>query len=195
MASKNSEATTDQKEEHRLGTINRWDPPEADWAAEHDWTRYRGPQPYPVPADWVLDEPEGGAVGWYHFPNIGEGHGTSTDVYDTFDPDYDAIEEARGERAFLINDIVEDSRNGPVILEHEFSIAGETVFSRIDPNDEELWATVADALTRYAGGDSVEEIAADIGWQSGRLSTEERERRRQERRREENQSLEAFSDE
>jgi len=188
------DTNTEPKEQHRLGTINRWDPPEGDWAAEYDWTRYRGPQPYPCPADWVLDEPEGDAVGWYRFPEIGAGHATTDDVYDALEPDYDAIEEHRGERARLINDIVQDSPNGPVILEHEFSIGGETVFSRIDPSDEELWATVADALARYASGDSVEEIAAEVGWQSGRLSAEERKKREQERRREANQSLEAFDD-
>jgi len=189
------DTNTDQKEQHRLGTINRWDAPEADWAAEHDWTRYRGPQPYPCPADWVLDEPEGDAVGWYRFPDIGEGHATTDDVYDALEPDYDAIEEHRGERAFLINDIVEDSPNGPVILEHEFSIGGETVFSRTDPSDDELWATVGEVLARYAAGDAAAEIAADLSWQSGRLSDDEREQRKQERRREANQSLGAFSDE
>lgn len=184
---------TEQKEQHRLGTINRWDPPEADWAAEHDWTRYRGPQPYPVPDDWALDEPEGDAVGWYRFPDVGDGHATTDDVYDEFEPDYDGIEEARGEMAILVNDIVEDSRNGPVILKHELSIGGETVFSHVDPSDEELWATVADALARYTDGDSVDEIAADVSWRSGRLPPEEREKRKQQRRQEENQSLGDFA--
>lgn len=169
--------------------------PDADWTDEFAWARYRGPQPYPCPADWVLDEPEGSAVGWYRFPDVGEEYATTDDVYDALGPDYDGIEKARGTMAMLVNDIVEDSLNGPVILKHELSIGGETVFSRIDPSDEELWATVADALTRSADGDSVEEIAADIGWQSGRVLAEERERRRQERRREANQSLEAFNDE
>lgn len=186
-------AESKQKEEHRIGTINRWDPPEADWAAEHDWTRYRGPQPYPVPDGWVLDQPEGGAVGWYLFGDAGEGYGTTTDVYDALGDDMELVEEARGEMAILRNDIVEDSRDGDVILKHELSIGGETVFSRIDPTDAELWATVAEALARYAAGDDVDAIAADVSWRSGRLSDEEREARKQERRRKENESLGDFA--
>lgn len=181
------------KEAHRLGTINRWDAPDADWAADHDWTRYRGPQPYPVPEDWALDTPESDAVGWFRFPDVGDGHGTTDDVYDALDDDLDAIEEARGERAFLINDIVEHSRSGPTIVEHELSIDGETVFRRVDPTDDELWARVADALARYADGEDVAEIAEDIGFQSGRLPDDVAEEQEQERRREENESLDEFA--
>lgn len=184
---------TDPKGAHRIGTINQWGPPEGDWAAEYDWTRYRGPQAYPVPADWVLDEPEGGACGWYRFPDVGEGQATTTDVYDALEPDYDAIEEARGEMAMLINDIIRDERNGPTILKHEFKIGGETVFEHTDPSDEELWATVAEALARYADGEAVAEIEADVTWQSGRLPPAEREKREQERRKQENESLGDFA--
>jgi hypothetical protein len=194
------DSIVEDKEAHRLGTISRWDPPEADWAADHDWTRYRGPQPYPVPEDWVLDTPEGGIVGWYHFPDVGEGQATVDDVYDEFEAEYhdwdayqDAVEEARGVRAFLSNDIVEDDRHGNVILEHELSIAGDTIFRRVDPSETELWARTAEALSRYAEDDDVEEIAKDIGFQSGRLPDELQEEREKDRRREENAGLDEFA--
>jgi len=195
-----TDTTTDEKEQHRIGTINRWDAPEADWAADYDWTRYRGPRPYPAPEDWVLDEPEGGIVGWQHFPDVGKGHGLLDDVYDELEGDYDdwdayeaAVEEVRGVRAFLSNEIVEDGRDMDVILEHELSIAGDTVFRRVDPTDDELWARTAEALTRYASGETVEEFADDIGFQSGRLPEDLQEERKQERRREENTGLGEFS--
>lgn len=54
----------EQKEAHRVGTINRWDAPDASWAAEYDWTRYRGPPAYPVPGGWVLGIVEGDGTGW-----------------------------------------------------------------------------------------------------------------------------------
>lgn len=169
----------------------RFDPPEADWTDEFEWTRYRGPQPYPCPADWVLDLVEGDGIIWYRFPGIGEGLEMDDDVREVFEPDYEEYDDARGETAILSKEIVEDNpRKRESKLEHELSIDGETIFRRVEPDDEDLFATVAEALARYSNGQELEDVAPS----TGRLPEDLREQQETERRQAENQSLTQFTE-
>jgi len=169
-----------------------FDEPDEEWTDEYAWTRYRGPQPYPVPADWVLNLPEEGGAMWYRYPGVGQGLQSDDDVYEVFEPDDEAYNDARGETAFLMPEVVdEDRRAREVTQKWELTIGGETVFERVDPDYEELWATAAAALATYAGGTDVADL--DCVPSSGRLPEEERQQREVEKRENENQSLGDFA--
>jgi hypothetical protein len=177
-----------QKEAHRLGTIGKWDAPDAGWAAEYDWTRYRGPPAYPVPGAWVLNIVEADGIIWYRYPDVGEGHATDTDVRDAVE----GHDRRRGATAMLGNTIVdEDRRTRETTLEQELTIAGETVFRRVEPDEDDLYATVAAALAAFDDGTDAAEIAVE--WASGRLPEDIREAQERERREDENQQLGEFS--
>lgn len=169
----------------------QFDPPEADWTDDYAWTRYRGPQAYPCPADWVLDVVEGDGIIWYRFPGIGEGLETDNDVRDVFEPDYEEYDDARGETAVLSNKIVEDNpREQECKLEQKLTIEEETVFCRVEPDDEDLFATVAEALSRYSNGQDLEDIAPS----TGQLPEDLRKQQETERKQSENQSLTQFTE-
>jgi len=166
--------------------------PDAGWTDEYPWTRYRGAQPYPCPADWVLGLVEGDGIGWHRYPGIAEGHDHQRDVVDLFD-DYDAREDAHAERATLLNDIVEGaSIRDEDDVKHELSIDGETVFVRIDPEMSDLMATVAEVLARYSGGEALGVIADGLSFSTGRPPARVVEQNAVEQREEQNQSLTDF---
>jgi hypothetical protein len=139
--SETTDTLTEQKEAHRLGTINRWDPPEGDWAAEYDWTRYRGPDPWPVPGGWLFKDPEDGGW-WQFFGDAGVGHWDSHDLLDELkdDPSVEdasaALDEHRGEYAYL-----------------HVETANPDEVSIRNPEDEKLeWTLeVADLATLFVG--------------------------------------------
>lgn len=171
----------------------RFDPPEAAWTDEYEWTRYRGPQPYPVPADWVLRIVEGDGIGWYRFPGLGEGLAKDTEVRDVLGigDDYeDALAEA--DEAWLDYKIVEAGGDGfdpePDTVEHTLTIAGETVFRRVDPDRDDLMAAVAETLSKFTNGAEWRAVEPS----TGRLPDDLKREQELERRRERNASLDGF---
>lgn len=170
-----------------------WGDPDAGWTDTFPWTRYRGPQAYPVPGGWVLDMPEEG-VHWYRYPEHGDGRETDDDVREVLnDEEYNA---GRAESAHLWYDIEElNMATRTERINHRFVIDGETVFERIDPEPEPIFAAVAEGLARFDAGESVTTLAEDLDPDTGDLSDAERKRRRVRRAREENASLEGFVDE
>lgn len=175
---------TEQKEEHRLGTTNRWDAPDADWARSYDWTRYRGPPAYPVPGGWVLGIVEGDGTGWKYYHEDGVGEATDTDV----ECDPEPLAEAG-----LILDVVADTgslREDPD-TEWRFSIEGTQIFRRVNPDRDDAYGAIARALSAYHRDQDPEEIAATPD--TGRKPADVREQEKLERRREENESLEGWS--
>ncbi|WP_135306328.1 hypothetical protein [Haloarcula amylovorans] len=158
--------TESEKEAHRLGTMGRWDAPDADWAAEYDWTRYRGPDAYPVPGDWVLDLVEADGIIWYRYPDAGEGHANDNDVLDSFESDYDGYNDARGETAMLGNDVVNEHVSmKDWELEQQLTVDGTTVFDRVEPETDELYANVAAALAAIDNGTDPSDVVVE--WESG----------------------------
>jgi hypothetical protein len=191
MTNEDSSTVVEQKEEHRLGTIGRWDPPEADWAAEFDWTRYRGPDAYPVPGAWVLSIVEGDGIIWYRYPEVGVGKDSDTDVHEEVEDD-DTYNDLRDAMASLGNTIIdEDRQSREVTLEQKLTIEGETVFRRVAPDTDELYANVAAALKAYDDNPETDEY--EISWQTGRLPEDIREKQDLERRKEQNNSLGDFA--
>jgi hypothetical protein len=166
---------------------------EADWTDDYEWTRFRGPQPYPCPADWVLNDVEADGVGWYRYPGHAEGLHDQYDIDELFGDDYEARQEARAEEGVLLNEFDFDGhRDDDPDVEHRLSIAGETVLQWVNPDDEDLWAAVAEILAQYSGGRDLEEI--DVTPASGHPPQEAREEDRVEQRREDNAQLEDFTD-
>lgn len=164
--------------------------PDADWTDEWPWTRYRGPQPWPVPGDWVLGDVEADGAMWQHFPGHGEGCENDHEVYDALDDDLDAIEDARGARAILLNELEEfDRREKNEAYTHTLIIDGDEVIEAYDPEWDDLFESVAQALKRYEspGDPSMVEV------ESGKLTDEQRREKEIEARRQENQSLGAFA--
>ncbi|QIO25479.1 hypothetical protein [Haloarcula sp. JP-L23] len=156
---------TDAKEQHRLGTIGRWDAPEADWAADYDWTRYRGPDAYPVPGAWVLSNVEGDGVVWERYPDVGEGRASPNDVLDAVDGDL--YDEYRSGNAVLSHEIVnEDDPMEDWEYEQQLTIGGTTVFQRVEPDRDELLGNVATALA--ATDDGTDPADVTVEWDSGR---------------------------
>ena len=202
MTGDDLESVTQQKEAHRLGTINRWDPPEASWAAEHDWTRYRGPDPWPVPGGWVFKDPEGGGW-WEYFGDAGDGHEFDDGILDelkadeSVDDPYDALDEMRGEYAHLT---VETANPDEVSirnledeqLEWELTVDGTQVFRRVEPDRSDLMAAVAEALSAYHTGDLADTLD-EIVPATGRKPADVLEREALEERKQNNQSLGDFS--
>lgn len=194
---------TEQKEEHRIGTINRWDAPDADWAAEYDWTRFRGPDPWPVPGGWTFGDPEEGGW-WIYFGDAGVGHGNDNSILDELQEDesiedaFDAMNELReehGERASLAArtanpDEVSMMNPDAEELEWELKVDGAQVFRRVEPDRDDLMGSVAAALEAYHEGreDRFEEIVPE----TGRKPDDVLEQEKQERREEENDSLDEF---
>jgi len=193
---------TEQKEKHRLGTINRWDAPDGDWAAENDWTRYRGPDPWPVPGGWVFKDPEEGGW-WQYFGDAGVGDDDSDSILDELKHDpsvgdpYDALDEERGELASLEvktanpDEVslrnIEDEK-----LEWTFKIGSIQVFRRVEPERSDLMAAVAEALVAYHE-DILDERVDEIVPTSGRKPADIREQEQLEQRKESNKSLGDFS--
>jgi len=165
--------------------------PEADWTDEYDWTRYRGSQPYPCPGGWVLDIIEGDGGMWYLYAEIGEDHETDSDVHDAFEPDYEAYNDARGETAFLSSKIVEDNlAERTSTTEYELKVAGEVVFRRVEPDRDDLWSAVAEALQAYCDDESLEGIAPS----TGELPEDLKKEQETEQRKAENKGLGEFDD-
>jgi hypothetical protein len=165
--------------------------PKPDWTDDYQWARFRGPQPYPAPADWVLDDVEGDGISWTRFPGVGEPFTSDHEVRDHID-DWEALEEACAERAFLIDELEEfNPRKKIEVHEHTFSIDGEDVFSAVDPDFEDLMATVAECLAQFSGGrdvSAIDEFPETAGPDDGESEAE-----RVARRKEENQPLGDFS--
>jgi len=192
----------EQKEANRLGTINRWESPESDWAAEYDWTRYRGPAPWPVPGGWLFKDPEEGGW-WQYFGDLGVGHWDDNKIVDELKEDesvddaYDALEDARGEYAYLNVETAnpdEVSRRNPEDekLEWRLKIDDTEVFRRVDPDRSDLMGAVAQALHAYHTGD-LEDQVDEIVPASGRKPKEIRQQEELKARKESNQSLGDFS--
>jgi hypothetical protein len=193
---------TEQKEQHRLGTINRWDVPDGTWAAEYDWTRYRGPDPWPVSGGWVFKDPEGGGW-WQYFDDAGVGHHSSDSILDelkedeTVEDPYDALDELRGPHAYLKVETAnpdEVSLRNPEDekLEWTLEVDGTEVFRRIESDRSDLMGAVAQALHAYHSGD-LEGNIAEIVPASGRKPKDIREQEDLEERKQNNQSLGDFS--
>lgn len=191
-----------EKEEHRLGTIGRWDAPDGDWAREHDWTRYRGPPPYPVPGGWVFKDPEGGGW-WQYFGEAGVGHASGDSILDELEDDesvddpYDALDDLRGEYAYLTVETAnpdEVSMRNPEDEELEWTLEvdGTEVFRRVDPDRSDMMGAVAQALHAYHTGD-LDDHLGEIGPSSGRKPEDVREQEELEKRKEENNSLGDFA--
>lgn len=194
-----------QKEANRLGTINRWDPPEDDWAAEYPWTRYRGPDPWPVPGGWVFEDPEEGGW-WQYFGDAGVGHPDSDSIREALEADasvedpYNALNDLReqhGEYAYLSAETANPDEVGLRNLEDEqlewtLEVDGTDVFRRVEPDREDLLAAVAEALAAYHE-DDLDERRDEIVPASGRKPQDVREQEELEARRRHNQSLEDFA--
>lgn len=164
----------------------RFDPPEAEWTDEYEWTRYRGPDPWPCPADWVFNDADALGAGWYRYPGIGEGHAKDAEVVEIVG--YDDIEEHREEMALLVGEDAGSSRREERI-EWRLSVKGETVFRRVNPNRADLMAAVAETLSRYSNG--------SMSWRSvepstGSVPDDVKRERELEKRREQNASLDGF---
>lgn len=197
------EDSTKQKEQHRLGTINRWGVPDGDWAVEYDWTRYRGPDPWPVPGGWVFKDPEGGGW-WQYFGDLGVGHHSDDSIRDELEDDGavadsdDALDEAREKYAFLEIETAnpdEVSIRNPEDeqLEWSLEVAGSEVFRRVEPDRSDLMGVVAEALyAHHVGvlGDQLGEITPS----SGRKPDDILEKEALEKRQEENESLNQYAD-
>ena len=199
--SDSSTDTDEQKEQHRLGTINRWDPPEGDWAADHDWTRYRGPDPWPVPGGWVFKSPEEGGW-WQYFGDMGVGHHSDDSILeelkddDSVDDPYDALDDARSEYASITIETAnpeEVSLRNPEDekLEWELTVAGVQVFRRVEPDSSDLMAAVADALAAFHDGD-LDDRVGEIVPETGEKPEDILEEEDLERRQDENESLDEF---
>jgi len=196
-----SEHGDEQKEQHRLGTINRRDPPEGDWASDYDWTRYRGPDPWPVPGGWVFESPEAGG-NWEYFGDAGVGHDDDNSILDVMEADddvadpYGRLNEQRGERAWLNVETAnpEDvSLRNPADEELKWTlqIGNVEVFSRVEPDRSDLMGAVAEALAAYHEGD-LDERVDEIMPTTGRVPDDVREQQELEQREEENESLDEF---
>jgi hypothetical protein len=159
--------------------------PDANWTDEYAWTRYRGPQPYPCPEDWVLNIVEGDATVFYRYLDLGQDYETDDEVVDTFAPKYEGMNEARSEVASVTIDY---DRNGDE-LPYSMQIDNEVVFQRVDPDPEDLWATVAEVLARVARGEDYDDMYLTTGSPLASVLRN----RELERRKEENQQLTEFS--
>jgi len=196
---------TDQKETHRLGTINRWDVPEGDWAAKHDWTRYRGPAPWPVPDGWVFKDPEEGGW-WAYFGDAGVGHHTDDSILEALQDDesvadpYDAMDELRDQHGEYAHLSVETANPDEVSLrnpederlEWTLDIDEAEVFTCVEPDRTDLMGAVATALAAYHE-DELESRIDEIMPSSGKRPDDERAEETIEQRKEHNQSLGDFS--
>lgn len=196
---------TDEKEQHRLGTINRWDVPEGNWAAEHDWTRYRGPDPWPVPGGWVFKDPEGGGW-WEYFGDAGVGQYIDDSVLDALEDDeaiadaFEAMNDLRDQHGEYARLSVETANPDEVSfrnpedeqLEWTLDVDGTQVFQCVEPDRKGLMAAVAQALAAFHD-DALDEQVSEIEPPSGRQSDDEREETTIEERQERNQSLGDFS--
>jgi hypothetical protein len=158
--------------------------PDADWTDEYPWTRYRGPQPYPCPEDWVLNIVEGDATVFRRYPELGQDYGTDDEVVETFAPDYEGLNEARGEEASVSIDYDQNSDEPS----HSLQVGSETVFQRLEPDPDDLWATVADVLARVARDEDYQELAPSTGSPPASVLRE----REIQKRKEENQQLTEF---
>jgi hypothetical protein len=159
--------------------------PDADWTDKYPWTRYRGPQPYPVPEDWVLNIVEGDATVFYRYPDLGQDHETDDEVVDTFAPEYEGVNEARGAAASVT---IDHDRNGDE-LPYSLQIDNEVVFQRVEPDTEDLWRAVAEVLARFARGEDYQDIAPTTGSPPESVLRE----RKLEQRQEENKQLSEFT--
>jgi len=166
--------------------------PDSGWTDTFAWTRYRGPQPYPCPGAWVLGLVEGDGIGWKRFPGLGEPLEYDGDVLDEHGTD--VCNDEMAERASLINEIETFDRRDPDAEEirHTLKIDGEEVFSVVNPDDEELFASVAEALSRFDAGERIDAFAAEIKPTTGTVADGEQSKRELERKREQNNSLEDF---
>lgn len=164
--------------------------PDADWTDDFGWVRHRGPQAYPVPADWVLGMVDGDGMSWHRFPGIGEGLGRHDEVRDALDHDSDAIEEHRDVRASLSKEVVEfHEKDRTATVAQELSIDGQRVFRRVSPDTDDVFAATAEALARYSNGQDLDDVAPS----TGHLPEEDQRKREIEQRQEENQALDAFA--
>jgi hypothetical protein len=159
--------------------------PDAGWTDNYSWTRYRGPQLYPCPEDWVLNIVEGDSTVFYRYPDLGQDYETDDEVVDTFALEYKGINEARGEEASVSVDYDRNSDESP----HSLQVGSEVVFQRVDPESEDLWATVADVLARVARGEDYQDVAPATGSPPASVLRE----RKLEQRQEENEQLSEFT--
>lgn len=178
-----SQGELEQKEAHRVGTINRWDAPDASWAAEYDWTRYRGPPAYPVPGGWVLGIVEGDGTGWRYYGEDGIGESN--------DPESPAEPTAEAGLLFDVANPDETSLRDEPDMEWRFTLDGEVVFRRVEPDRDDAYGAIAKALSAFHEGTPPSEISETPS--SGRKPADVREQEEVERKQQENQSLDRWS--
>lgn len=134
------------------------DGPDAAWTDDYAWTRHKGPDPYPVPADWVLSPPDVTLTAWYRYPGLGEGLASLSDVQDALDGDSEATEAERAEEAWLEASPAEQEWAADTATEWEFEIDGVQVFHIVGANPDDVMAAVAEALSKFSNGGDWEAV-------------------------------------
>lgn len=162
-----------------------------DWTDEYDWTRSFGYN-YPCPGGWVLRMVEEGAM-WTHYPDHGDGLEHTDDVLDEYGEE--AYNEGVNINAYLHRGDAPESSFNNIVLESVFQIGETTLFARIDTEDDDLFGTIAEALDRFDKGESPEMMLDEVAPETGRLTEEEKEKRKLARREEENQDISSFAGE
>lgn len=187
---------------NRVGSVDDLDTdlPEDAWTADYPWTRYRGPEPFPVPGGWIITIVECNGAGWHNYGELGVDHSSEAGIREELEADasvknpYNRLDDAHGIHATLMN----KPEQGPNVAQKErdrarewkFSIDNTLIFRRVEPEREDMYATVAEALAAYSEGTAVAEISATPS--TGRPPAEVQKQREVEQREASNQDLSDF---
>lgn len=125
------------------------------WADDYPTTTYRGPDPYPVPEDWVLNNVEMDGVIWYRYADAENGQEAEHES----DIDPDVTYQGPSNVAMLTAD---PDPNDVDTVTQKFDIDGDPVFTVTDPGGESLWdevmGCVAEVLARVARGEDYDAV-------------------------------------
>lgn len=125
------------------------------WTEKYPTTTYRGPDPYPVPEDWVLNNVEMDGVIWYRYDDAENGHEAEHES----DVDPDVTYEGPDDVAILA---AEPDPNNLEVVTKKFDINGDPVFTVADPGGVDMWneimACVAEVMARVARGQDYSDV-------------------------------------
>lgn len=121
------------------------------WTDDYPTTTYRGPHPYPIPEDWVLNNVEMDGVIWYRYDDAENGQEAEHES----DIDWDVSGEGPDNVAMLSAD---PDPNDLDIVTQKFDIDGDPVFTVTDADDDEVWRCVAEVMARVARGEDYSDV-------------------------------------
>lgn len=146
------------------------------WEDEYSTTKFRGPQKYPVPEDWVLGMVEGDGVDWRRYDDFDD-----TDAKHKREVPHEIAYEGPDDELALVRDFEGDAMN-PDGEYQSVMLNGEELIKVKE--DAKPFGELAELMMRVANGEDYDDVLKELEGVRYVTKEEKREKERKERQEE-----------